>query len=57
MKGYENRGESSDKFLFNSDRVVNIDEYENQDNLERIRNHGKYSFLLNLIKETDINKY
>jgi hypothetical protein len=44
-----------DKFLFNSDRVVNIDEHENQDNLERIRNHGKNNFLLNLISETDIN--
>jgi hypothetical protein len=56
IKAYEIRGEkSSDKFLFDSGRVVNIDEHENQDNLERIRNHGKNNFLLNLIKESDIN--
>ena len=55
MKAYENRAESNGKLLFNSDRVVNIDEHENQDKLERIRNHGKNNFLLILIQETDIN--
>jgi hypothetical protein len=55
MKAYENHGQSSYKILFNSGRVVNIDEHENQDNLELIRNHGKNNFLLNLIEEININ--